>query len=94
MPRVIVEMNQDLLKPFNKMDVDVTLGQMHLVKTPRLDEMPTLFYQIFCKVVRKNVSYVVLDMLNNDTSLEGMNHTLISRILKWIFQRICLNLGL
>lgn len=45
-PRVVMEeMNQALVAPFEKAEVDIALSQMEALKTPGPDGMPPLFFQ-------------------------------------------------
>lgn len=81
-PRMFEDMNDSLLVPFTKQGIEVAINHMHPIKAPRLDGMPVLFYQKFWSVVGNVVFFIVLDVLNNNASLEGRNHTLISLLPK------------
>ena len=45
--KVTDRMNSTLLQDFRAHEVEKALKQMHLMKAPRLDGMPPLFYQHF-----------------------------------------------
>ena len=45
--RVTNEMNQSLMKEFTKEEVEEAFKQMHPIKTPGLDGMSAIFFQIY-----------------------------------------------
>ncbi|MCI20715.1 ribonuclease H protein, partial [Trifolium medium] len=69
-------------QPFAREEVEEAILQMHPLKAPGPDGLPTLFYQKYWKIVGTEVCMRVLDILNNSTSPESVNNTHIVLILK------------
>ncbi|XP_019178991.1 PREDICTED: uncharacterized protein LOC109174178 [Ipomoea nil] len=74
-PRVSLEQNNELLRPFVPEEVKTALFSMFPDKAPGPDGMNPGFYQHFWDVVRGDVSQFVVNCLNNSTFLEGLNDT-------------------
>ncbi|KAK2663493.1 hypothetical protein Ddye_002067 [Dipteronia dyeriana] len=55
---------------------------MNPIKAPRSDSLPAIFYQRYWNMVGKYVTNVCLNVLNNRASMEKINNTIISLILK------------
>ena len=53
-------MNADLVKPFLKQEVDMTLKQMAPLKAWGSDGMPPIFFQHYWDSIGDDVSYAVL----------------------------------
>ena len=81
-PKVTTQMNADMGAPYTREEVIETLKQMHPTKAPGPDGMPALFYKTFWYVIGEDVLNYVLDILNNDGSLDEINHTHIVLIPK------------
>ena len=62
--RVIVDMDAALCALYHETKVLEALQMMHPNKAPGPDGFKPLFFQKFWDVVGKDVSYVVLDLLN------------------------------
>ena len=75
-------MNSTLLQEFRAHEVEKGLKQMHLMKAPGLDDMPSLFYQHFWPIVNPIVIKTVLDFLNNDIAPPKFHETHIVLIPK------------
>lgn len=59
-PKVTPEMNAALLREFHPDEVRNALQQMHLLKSPRPDGMPPVFYKKFWNVVGQMLPIVFL----------------------------------
>ena len=81
-PSVTQEMNEQLLKPFIREQVEVALHQMEPITAPGPDGMPPLFYQSFWNLLGNDISSAVLDCLNNCNIPKVINHTNITLIPK------------
>lgn len=55
---------------------------MFPTKSPRMDGMPTLFYQKYWRVVGEDVTDFYLNILNGRGSVQTINHTLLTLIPK------------
>ena len=82
MPSVSLEMNEQLLKPFTREEVEVALHQMEPITAPGPDGMPPLFYHSFWNLIGNDISSAVLDCLNNCNIPKEINHTNITLIPK------------
>ena len=58
------EMNQALVAPFEREEVELALKQMDPLKAPGLDGMPPLFFQHFWPTIGDDVVEAVLTCLN------------------------------
>lgn len=81
-PCVTTNMNEILLRPFNRLELEQALGQMYPTKAPGIDGMPALFYQRYWHIVGDSVSDACLRILNGEGSVRDFNHTLIALISK------------
>lgn len=81
-PYVTMNMNEILLRPFNRLELEQALGQMYPTKAPRINGMPALFYQRYWHIVGDSVSDACLRILNGEGSVRDFNHTLIALIPK------------
>ena len=81
-PSVTQEMNEQLLKPFTKEEIDVALNQMETITASGPDGMPPLFYHSFWNLIGNVVSLAMLDCLNNCKISKEINHTNITLIPK------------
>ena len=79
---VTTDMNEELLKPYSKDEVEAAIRQMAPSKTLGPDGMPPLFYQTFWQSIGVEVSDTVLSCLNSGTLLKSINHTFITLIPK------------
>ena len=71
-PRLVTEaMNQNLVAPFVKAEVDIALSQMDALKSPGLDGTLPLFFQHFWPVIGDEVADAVLTCLNMGRSAYG-----------------------
>ena len=82
MPSVSLEMNEQILKPFTREEVEVALHQMEPITAPGPDGMPPLFYHSFWNLIGNDISSAVLDCLNNCNIPKEINHTNITLIPK------------
>uniref|UniRef100_A0A7N2LBA0 Protein kinase domain-containing protein n=1 Tax=Quercus lobata TaxID=97700 RepID=A0A7N2LBA0_QUELO len=62
-------MNQELIAPFRRDEVDTALHQMDPLKAPGPDGMPPLFFQKFWPTIGDEVAEAVLFCLNTDNIL-------------------------
>ena len=81
-PSVSPEMNEQLLMPFSRDEVEMALHQMEPITAPGPDGMPPLFYQSFWNLIGNDISSAVLDCLNNCNIPKEINHTNITLIPK------------
>ncbi|KAL0004665.1 hypothetical protein SO802_012226 [Lithocarpus litseifolius] len=81
-PVVTDDMNNSLIRPFSRAEVECALSQMAPLKAPGPDGMPPIFFQKFWSVIGDDVVHAVLFCLNSGRLLPGMNHTFISLIPK------------
>ena len=81
-PKVSRHMNEQLIKEFQPSEVFQALKQMYLLKAPRLDGMPPLFYQHFWPTMGNVVTKIVLDFLNFGVIPHNFNETQIVLIPK------------
>lgn len=75
---VIEGMNRDLMKSFSKEEVKKVF-QMHPTKPPWY---ACTFFQKYWSIIGDDVCIVILGVLNDNESLDGLNHTLITLIPK------------
>ena len=75
-------MNDQLLRPFSRDEVESAMNQMEPGTAPGSDGMPPLFYQSFWSLMGDEVCFVVLDCLNNCKIPDVINHTNITLIPK------------
>ena len=79
-PKVIESMNQELIKEFTRKEIDVALKHMEPLKAPGPDGMPPIFFQSFWFMIGDEVSYAILDCLNNCHIPHDLNHTFVTLI--------------
>lgn len=75
-------MNQELLKDFTREKIDLALKHMEPLKAPGPDGMPPIFFQSFWSMIGDEVSYAILDCINNFHIPYDLNHTLVMLIPK------------
>ena len=76
------EMNQELIAPFRRDEVDMALHQMDPLKASGPDEMPPLFFQKFWPTIGDEVAKAVLFYLNTGSIPPSINRTFITLIPK------------
>lgn len=76
------EMNQTLLVVFTEEEVKETLFMMKLMGAPSLDSFLACFDQKHWSIIRKEVSNFVIEVLNHRSSIECVNDTFITLILR------------
>lgn len=81
-PKVTAQMNEMLLAPFTRVDIDWTLKQMAPNKAPGYDGLSVLFFQKYWHIVGDEVAGLCLRVLNDGAGLHDINHTLIALIPK------------
>lgn len=81
-PKISAEMNDWLVRPYTRLEVEASLKQISATKTAGVDGLPAVFYQKFWHVVGDDVVESCLELLNGGKSIEFLNHTLISLIPK------------
>ena len=79
---VMEEMNLELVAPFKKAEVDMALKHMDLLKAPRPDGMPPLFFQQFWPTIGDEVAEAILTCLNTGSIPPSINRTFITLIPK------------
>ena len=75
-------MNEALLQPFVREEVEVAIKQMAPLKASGPDGMPHIFYKHFWPDIGMEISDVVLSCLNSGTFLRSIYHTFITLIPK------------
>ena len=75
-------MNISLTREFTRQEVDLALKDMALLKAPRPDGMPPLFFQSFWHLIGDDVSKAVLDCLNSCHIPQEFNFTYVTLIPK------------
>jgi hypothetical protein len=80
--QVTVDMNEELLKPYNEQEVKEALFQMFPTKAPGPDGFPAHFFQRHWELCGSEITSVVLRMLNGSEDLSCINETLIVLIPK------------
>ena len=81
-PKVTESMNQELIKEFTREEIDVALKHKEHLKALGSDGMPPIFFQSFWSVIGDEVSYAILDCLNNCHIPHDLNHTFVTLIPK------------
>ncbi|CAL1401169.1 unnamed protein product [Linum trigynum] len=81
-PKVGIEDNKALLRPFEKDEVWTALKQMGKRKAPGPDSLSVFFFRKYWSVVGDDVTKAVLQILNTGVMPAGLNHTLITLIPK------------
>ena len=80
--KVTVDMDESLIKEFTAEEIQTTLLQMHPTKASGPDGMSTIFYQKYWKIVRADVTKMVLNVLNSNMSITDINKTNIALVPK------------
>lgn len=75
-------MNQHLISDFTKVEVKEALSKMNHLGASGPDGFPTYFYWKNWRTVDKNISQFMLNSMNTRGSLESINNTFITLILK------------
>ena len=81
-PKVTANINQELIKDFTRDEVEHALKHMEPLKALGPNGMPPIFFQSFWSVVGDDVTYAVLDCLNNYYIPYDLNHTFVTLIPK------------
>jgi hypothetical protein len=76
--KVTPEMNRTLLDPYKEGEVKDALFQMFSTKAPDPDGFPAHFFQRHWELCGKEVTNMVLKLLNGEEEPTGINKTLIS----------------
>lgn len=76
------EMRRQLDEPFIVEEIESALKQMCLIKASRPDGFPVAFFQKHWQVVSKGVITTCLHILNDQGTIEPLNHTYIVLIPK------------
>ena len=79
---VTEEMNQELVAPFERAEVEIALKHMDHLKAPGLDGMPPLFFRHFWLAIGDEVAEAVLTCLNTGSIPPSINRTFITLIPK------------
>lgn len=66
--------------PFTADEIELALKQMHPLKALGLDGVPALFFQKYWKVVGKDITKLVLEILNESRDPTPLNNTFIALI--------------
>lgn len=80
--RVDQNMNNSLLAPFTKGEVEKAIQSMFPTKAPGPDGFPAIFYQKYWHIVGKKTVDECLDFLNGNKNIEDWNRTNIVLIPK------------
>ena len=80
--RVSAEINDEMLKPYIKVEVQLTLKQMDANTASGLNGLPPLFYKQFWGKIGREVTEAMLSVLNTGTIPTNLNHTFITLIPK------------
>ncbi|KAH1039746.1 hypothetical protein J1N35_041489 [Gossypium stocksii] len=75
-------MNDELLKPFTKEEIEHALKTMALLKVLRIDSFPTIFYQRYWHIVRAEISRYYLSILKGEIDMDEINKNYIVLIPK------------
>ena len=73
---------RELVGEFARVEVDLALSQMALLKASGPDGMPPIFYQHYWQSIGGEVTDAVLDCLKTRKIPPGLNHTLLILIPK------------
>lgn len=76
------KMNDTLLSPFTRQEVEKAIAQMFPTKTLGLDGYPALFYQCYWEIMGQNTISNCLNILNKRVSIKEWNTTNIVLISK------------
>jgi ribonuclease HI len=80
--RVTERMRGILNQTFSREEVFVALKSMKPTAAPGPDGMPAIFYQKYWHIVGDEISFLVLNVLNNGGDLSNLNHTFLCLIPK------------
>jgi hypothetical protein len=80
--KVTREMNAELLAPYSELEVKNALFQMFPTKAPGPDGFPAHFFQKHWNLCGKDITRIVIQILNGEDSPEEINETLIVLIPK------------
>ena len=81
-PCVSLAMNAELMREFTTTEVNISLSQMHPLKSPRPDSYSACFYQMSWNIVHTEVCNAVLDFVSSGNFVNSINNTHIVLILK------------
>ena len=82
LPKVSQEMNTYLEKPFTPEDITRALSEICPTKTPGPDGLPAAFFQKHWQIVGEGLTKTCLHILNEQGTLDSLNHTFIALIPK------------
>ena len=77
-------MNEALLAPFRKEEIEDAVFQMGPHKAPRPDGYEACFYHKYWSVIGEEVSEAILNFLNSEHGMEEINYTYLVMIPKCI----------
>ena len=80
--RVTDDMNAELTKTFTSEEVLRALHQIHLTKSPGPDSMLAIFFQRYWNIVGRDITNMVLNVLNFNLPMTEINKTNIALIPK------------
>ena len=80
--RVTDDMNAELTKTFTSEEVLRALHQIHLTKSPGPDSMSAIFFQRYWNIVGRDITNMVLNVLNFNLPMTEINKTNIALIPK------------
>ncbi|XP_041024388.1 uncharacterized protein LOC121264998 [Juglans microcarpa x Juglans regia] len=80
--KVTPQMNEALIAPFRKEEVEEAVFQMGPYKSPGPDGYGACFYQKYWSVIGEDVSDAILDFMHSDHGMEDINFTYLVMIPK------------
>lgn len=80
--RVTPTMNEALKEVYTTVKVELALKEMHLLKAPRPDGMPPVFFQRYWPAVGGKVTKALLSALNTGEFPMSLNHSFITLVPK------------
>lgn len=75
-------MNEELIKPYTKEEIQTSLFSIYPAKAPEKDGIPAVFYQKYWKMVGNSVINAYLNYLNENRVFNDLNHTLLALVPK------------
>lgn len=75
-------MDENLIRNFNRIEIETTLNQMTAFKFLGLDGFGAKFYQKFWKIMSQDVCDAILNILNGEGMSSSLNSTFISLMSK------------
>ena len=81
-PKVTQEINAQFEEPFTSEDITRALSEMGPTKAPGPDGLHAAFFQKYWQIVGEGVTKTCLHILNEQCTLDSLNHTFIALIPK------------